>query len=309
LRAGVRKVFWGVTEAQHLVDVINQSDTVENQDSETKLGQPMLNLALVHDIGTLDLFVLPWFRERTFPSQEGRPRSRLVVDEDLATYEASNEQNHVDVAARWSMSASGFDAGLSYFYGTGRNPRLLPRTVAPGQVVLAPRYDLLQQIGIDATYVTGAMLWKLETASREQRDAWYHAASVGFEYTFSGVFDSPADFGLLSEYLVDSRGLKATRTDIAPADFNAPPSQFQNDLLIGMRLSFNDVQNATILAGVIPDLDGRGLTYSLEAERRIGETWKVNLEWRGNAGSIPTNDVLYAQRNDDYLKLWLSWYF
>jgi hypothetical protein len=309
LRAGIRKVFWGVTEAQHLVDVVNQSDTVENQDGETKLGQPMLNLAYIQGASTLDLFVLPYFRERTFPSEEGRPRTRFVVDEDLASFEASSGRNHVDAAVRWSISDGGFDVGLSYFYGTGRNPRLQPRRIAPGQTVLAPNYDLLQQFGIDATYVDGAMLWKLEAVGREQLGAWYYATSAGFEYTYSGVFDSAADVGLLSEYLYDSRGLKATRTDIAPADFTAPPSQFQNDLLLGMRIGFNDVQSSQILMGIIPDLDGRGLAYSIEAERRLGETWKVNLEWRGYAGSIPANDVLYAQRNDDYLKLWLSWYF
>ncbi len=39
LKAGVGKVFWGVTESQHLVDVINQTDFVENIDEEEKLGQ------------------------------------------------------------------------------------------------------------------------------------------------------------------------------------------------------------------------------------------------------------------------------
>ena len=45
-RAGVRKVFWGVTESRHLVDVINQVDFTEGLDGEEKLGQPMLNLSL-----------------------------------------------------------------------------------------------------------------------------------------------------------------------------------------------------------------------------------------------------------------------
>ncbi|MFC6668974.1 hypothetical protein [Marinobacterium aestuariivivens] len=43
-RAGVDIVFWGVAESRHLVDIINQTDLVENIDGEDKLGQPMLNL-------------------------------------------------------------------------------------------------------------------------------------------------------------------------------------------------------------------------------------------------------------------------
>ncbi len=72
-RVGVRRVFWGVTEFQHLVDIINQSDSVEDIDNEDKLGQPMINLSLVKDWGIVDFFVLPYFRERTFAGAEGRP--------------------------------------------------------------------------------------------------------------------------------------------------------------------------------------------------------------------------------------------
>ena len=64
-RLGIRKVFWGVTESQHLVDIVNQTDLVENVDAEDKLGQPMVNFALIRDWGTLNAFVLPGFRERT----------------------------------------------------------------------------------------------------------------------------------------------------------------------------------------------------------------------------------------------------
>jgi hypothetical protein len=39
---GISKVFWGVTESNHLVDIINQTDLVEDIDTEDKLGQPML---------------------------------------------------------------------------------------------------------------------------------------------------------------------------------------------------------------------------------------------------------------------------
>ena len=71
LRSGVRTVFWGVTEFQHLVDIVNQSDLVERTDGEAKLGQPMINLSLVSDWGILDLYALAGFRERTFPGENG----------------------------------------------------------------------------------------------------------------------------------------------------------------------------------------------------------------------------------------------
>ena len=57
--AGVSRVFWGVTESQHLVDVANQTDLVQNLDGEDKLGQPMVKLGRVTDVGVFEAFVLP----------------------------------------------------------------------------------------------------------------------------------------------------------------------------------------------------------------------------------------------------------
>ena len=68
---GINKVFWGVAESRHLVNIVNQSDIVEDTDEEDKLGQPMVAIGLEKDWGRLDLFVLPGFRERDFPSEFG----------------------------------------------------------------------------------------------------------------------------------------------------------------------------------------------------------------------------------------------
>ena len=39
LRLGVDRVFWGVAESRHLVDIVNQTDLIEHPDEEEKLGQ------------------------------------------------------------------------------------------------------------------------------------------------------------------------------------------------------------------------------------------------------------------------------
>ena len=66
LRVGIRKVFWGVAESFHLIDIINQTDFIENLNFEQKLGQPMVNFAWITDWGTVDFFVMSYHRERTF---------------------------------------------------------------------------------------------------------------------------------------------------------------------------------------------------------------------------------------------------
>ncbi len=203
-RIGIRKVFWGVTESVHLVDIVNQTDMVENPDGDEKLGQPMLNLALMRDWGTVDLFVLPSFRERTFPGPQGRLRLSIPIDSDESLYESNSKWRHIDLAVRWSHTLGDWDIGLSHFSGTNREPLYQFNIDAAGQPVLIPYYGLINQTGLDVLVAKGSWLWKLEAIYRSgQPPVDYFAETAGFEYTFSGVFGSGMDVGMMAEYLYD----------------------------------------------------------------------------------------------------------
>ena len=166
-RIGINTMFWGVTESQHLVDVINQIDAVEGIDGEDKLGQPMIHLKRYQDWGVLDFLLLPGFRERTFHAAEGRPRLSPVVDGDQAEYESSAGQQHIDYALRFSQTYNDLDLGVSWFDGTSRDPLLVPGTDSAGDLVLTPFYEQMTQIGIDAQFFTwtGSGVSKRSTAS------------------------------------------------------------------------------------------------------------------------------------------------
>ncbi|MCR4301164.1 MAG: hypothetical protein NUV51_06095 [Sulfuricaulis sp.] len=294
-RLGIRKLFWGVTESQHLVDIINQTDLVENIDLEEKLGQPMVNFALIRDWGTLNAFVLPGFRERTFPGAEGRLRTSPRVDTEQASYESARQRRHIDYALRWSNSISGWDIGLSQFYGTSREPRLLPGVDGNGLPVLIPRYDLIHQSGLDVQLTEGSWLWKLEAIRRSGQGTTFSAATGGFEYTFTGVFGTVMDLGVIAEYLYDNRD-------------SAAPTPFQNDVMVGLRLTANDVQSSELLVGVIDDRRSAARSFNLEASRRLGAHYKLSLELRAFTGA-PATDPVFVWRRDDYLQLELARYF
>lgn len=294
LRAGLRKVFWGVTEFQHLVDVINQSDGVEDIDGEDKLGQPMVNLSLVRDWGIVDLYLLPGFRERTFPGSEGRLRSALVVDTDQASFEAGNEERHTDVAVRWSHSVDAFDLGAYWFRGTNRDP-VLKLGSKNGSPVLTPHYEQMNQVGFDLQATLDSWLWKAEAIWRDSDSDTYWASQTGFEYTFYGVTEAGADLGVLLEYGWDQRGLQAT-------------SIFQNDISVGMRLTLNDEDSTELLAGMIHDMDYHTTSFQMEASRRIGQHWKLSGDLRYFA-SRDQRDPIQALNKDSHVQLTLTRYF
>ena len=293
LLIGANTVFWGVTESVHLVDIINQSDMAGDIDGEDKLGQPMINLALQRDWGLLSLYVMPYFRERTFPGVDGRLRPVLPVDTDRPVYESSAGKNHVDVALRYSHYFGDIDIGLSAFSGTSREARF---TVAPEGTVLLPNYDLIRQLGVDLQYTRDAWLWKLETIVRDGYSHTFAAAVGGLEYTVFQVRDTSADLGLLLEYQYDGRD------DVEPLTIA------DNDVFVGTRLALNDTQDTSLLAGVAYDLDSGETFVNVEAERRIGQDWVFELRARAFSGA-DSNDITYSFVNDDYVQLQISKFF
>lgn len=290
LRAGIGRIFWGVTEFQHLTDVINQTDAVEDIDGEDKLGQQMINLSLVRDWGILDLILLPGFRERSFAGSDGRLRGPLVVDTDQTRYQSSAGKQHLDSAIRWSHSLGDYDLGLYWFKGTNRDPVLLQQGS-----LLVPLYEQMDQLGIDLQATLGDTLWKFETIYRDSHSDEFVALQGGFEYSLIGIMDSAMDLGLLLEYGWDSRG-----TDGG--------SGVQDDLFIGSRLTLNDMQSTELLAGIGQDLDHGGYSLLVEASRRLGDSWKLSVDARV-FDSDQAADPLFAIREDDLMQVTLERYF
>ncbi len=296
MQVGLGKVFWGVTESRHLVDIINQTDTIENTDGEDKLGQPMINVNLQSDYGTLGLFILPGFRERTFADDDARLRGPKPMQADDATYDSSAEAKHVDLAVRWSQTMGDVDFGISHFHGTSREPRAISSTRADGAQVFIPHYDQIEQSGLDLQYTQDAWLWKAETIVRTGHGDRFAAAVAGVEYTFYQIAEGTSDLGLLAEYLYDGR------------DTSAPATLANNDLFIGARWTLNDEQDSSLLAGAIIDRNTQETAISFEAERRLSGYLKAEIEARWTE-NVPSNGSFSGIHNDDHVIFRLTRYF
>ena len=290
VKAGVSKVFWGVAETLHLVDIVNQTDAVDRLDGEIKLGQPLFSFSKFTDFGSFDALILPFFRERTFAGEQGRLRSALVVDTDSAIFESSSEENHVDFALRWSHSIGAWDIGLSYFDGTGREPVLRPNEES---TALLPFYVQIEQLGIDVQATFDEWLLKLEAISRSASSEFpeqdFDALVTGFEYSFFDIAASGADIGVVIEYLYDSREGAVTFDDL---------------VIVAFRLALNDEQSTDLLLGCGVD----GSFCFLEGSRRINDVLSLSL--RGNSFSnIDDDNVFASQRDDDFMQVNLKYFF
>ena len=302
---GIDTVFWGKAEANHLVDIINQTDSLEDIDDEDSLGQPMLRLSKLTEFGAFTAFWLPYFRERPFPGERGRLRSGLVVDENQTDVRSDGGKFAQSFALRYDGVFQEADIGLSLFHGVSRDPGFAPTDfvttpTGPVPTALAPIYTRITQIGFDGQYTDGPTLYKAEAIFREGQlnvngvEEDYVAATGGIEHTLFGVFDN-ADLGLILEYSYDSRGDDATNI-------------FQNDVIVGARLALNDEADSSLLLTSAIDHEHGVGSVRLEAQRRLSQGLVAEVE--GNLFINSDDDPLGADFQDDsFIRLKLTYFW
>ena len=274
LHVGIRRIFWGVVESKHLVDVINQVDLVESIDEESRLGQPMVHWVWPRTHGTLELFWLPVARERTFPSADGSMLGSVRVD-GKGDLRADASAQARSFAVRWSGYIGGLEYGLAHFSGPARDPVFeITGAPVPGMPVeIRPVYETLSRTSLDAQYIQGDTAYKLELVSRRGQGPASTAFVAGFEHTFVGAFGTRVDLGVLGEYLFDDRF------------DDAPILAFEHDVFAGLCLGMNDLAGTELLAGLLVDHRSGETIVSIEGSRRIGERWRLSLDLLAFSGA------------------------
>ena len=314
ISVGARRVFWGVTEFVHLVDVINQVDVADNVDTEDRLGQPMLQVEVAAGSASLQGFLLPGLRERRFPGADGRLPGGIPLRGDSSLAPSLNGEN-LSFAVRGEWHGRGVDIGVAHFSGAGREPSF---DIAPGSgglPRLRPRYEHVEQTSIDAQWLSGDWAWKLEAYSSRGQGARYAAAAVGLERTFVGLFtealpDSAwlarADLGVVLEFLYDQRNRRA------------PAGHYEHDVALGLRLAANDAADTSVLLGFIQDVHVDEHMLSVEGSTRLAPRIRLEVEARAFGGQS-IQPALYALADpdnktgfldsDDYVQVELTAFF
>lgn len=296
LRLGVSKVYWGVTESRKLVDIVNQTDLVEEPEGDEKLGQPMIMLRGHMEDFEASAFVLPAFRPRTFPGPEGRLRPGIPIDEDRALYESGERTGRVDVAGRLKGRIDDLDVGISYFSGTSREPRF-----AFDGTVLVPVYDVIDQAGLDVQATLDATLLKLEAITRDGHRGSgarrFSAVVLGLEHTFSQFAGTNWDVGAVLEFNWDDR------------PDSAPPTIYDKDFFVGARFAFNDDGDSSALLGALIDAEKGSVYATIEASTRLYESLRLEIEGAFVLRADDADWVLRQYRRDSFISLRLMQYF
>ncbi|MDB2700447.1 hypothetical protein N9Z35_02860 [Alphaproteobacteria bacterium] len=288
---GNRQEFWGKAESKNVVDVINQSDAAANEGKSGKLGTPSISAERYLDIGDLQLWYIPYFREKTFNDSDAHPSSGLPVSS--AQYARKDGKDADDFAARLSSFAGDWDLAGSVFYGTARDPIL---SVAIGSSALNPYYALQKSIGLEAQYTGDVTLLKWESLHGTQSSLIgahdFTAAVAGIEYTYYRPFETMWDIGLIGEIQHDDRP-------------QAAANQFG---VVGVRLVFNDIADSNILFLVSADRKADQSFVSLEVSQRINDVTSVKLTSQFYNARTATS-AFGQLSDDDAVTLTLNMFF
>ena len=327
LRVGADVVNWSATEAFHPADVINARNVDSNFERPEKLGEPMVALSINVGNGSLTGYGMPFYTESILPT----PHSRLSFAPGLPERPGRLQLNSAgnltsgDFGGQGALLASQtFGSADIAVHVIHHLDRTQPVYVPPALALLgsvpygAVLYQTVTQSGLTYQQALGGLLTKLEFAYRYfHRPTDYHARLVGalderdhaqlalgFEYTVN----HPA--GLDSTFLLEGQSY------LGPQDYQQRRALglFQNDVLLGYRLAFNDIHNRSLMLLAIGDVENPGeLVASLSYAQRLSDVWGISGSARllhapsPDPTRMPTG--LEALRRADQLNLSLTRYF
>jgi len=307
LAVGSRRVSWSVTESVNIVpyqvvDIINQRDLAGDPAGQEKMGAAMAVASYQADNTLVQAYLLPWFRPRRFPSTEAReqPLRGLVDLNDNIRYVSGAGRYRQAGALRIEESFDAANLALIQYHGYAPQPIIEPNFATGRSRQLYYLIDM-SAFTVQATY--GKWLLKSESAYFNTHEnaarftevpGSYWATVSGIEYTFLRV-SGDADFGVIAEWMHDSRGDGPNGTP------------FHNDIFAGLRWVPNDQADSQFLGGIARDLSKRAAVFQLQYKRRIGR--QLESEVVGRAFRAVASSPLHALQDDSVLLLRLHYFF
>jgi len=294
IMAGKSIRFWGALELRNVVDVFNVQDLRNDPFETDKLGEWNAAYTYYTDSGEISLIVKLNEQDRQmsnfpyvyyyFPEQNQFGQD-ISYDDNLKTEESRNRPT---VYLKYSGSTD-TDYALDYTV-------ILQNGYDSQRYFKADRYGKFQENAYIVnklmtfnTLVVGSTLVKFEgtyaniknsqsipTASGQVKSiSDYYHIGLGLEHTLT-QFHNEADLGLIAEYYkyetIDSGDKYLNDLEVFEA--------MQNDLFLGFRYSFNEGNDASIVSGMILDLDYDEQVYYMEYESRINDTFKLKFDYR-----------------------------
>jgi len=307
--------FWGALEVRNITDSFNPDELRSDPFYKDKLG--VWNATLSHYTDNGEFSAIFKFNEQS-RKMSGYPYVYYYFPQDINTLplEYNNELLSDDSLNRPSIylkyaASTDTEYALDYaiiFENGYDSQRYYTRTLASDGLSVTTNENvyLVNKLLTYNTLVVGSTLIKLEAVYTDVIDndeiSDYVHLGLGVEHTIAQVFRD-ADLGLIGEYYNYTTLESGKRNDLQLFEL------FQNDLFLGLRYSFNQGNDATIVTGAILDLDYNEQVYYLEYSSRIAEIFKVNFDFRHIEPAEDKPTAFNLMGRHERLSLKVGYYF
>lgn len=293
-KAGMLAESWGVLEAWNPVDIINQRDLSEDFQGKVKFGQ--LGALATTQAGPLSVtgYVTTMARARRFAQNEDRLQI-LPAPVLRSTFEDGRWTPGGGV--RVAGSVAGIDVNVGHYVGPDREPELSPVIEAGRFIGLAARYNRIGQTSLDAQYVTGDAVLKLELIHRSgDSGGSFWGGGAGLENSFGHPFGLGGELTLYAEFYADGRSDRA------------PVTPFERDVFVGARYDFKNTSDTVVELRATRDLRWESTLLELRGTRRIAHNLVLQMNLLAPLNA-ERDRALTALRRDTYIRVGLSRYF
>ncbi len=284
LKAGFQVINWSATEAFHPVDVLNSRFFDSNLQKPSKIGEPIVSYKYLFGDSSIQFMYLPYFTDPILATEgsafgPGYDFDEIQIYETGTTFEDDNFIHQM--AIQLSTSIGGTDLAFSYINHVDRD---IPAFVFTGTKFIdnttVPIFDAIffhkQQFGLTSQSIIGDWIFKTEMAFVDWKQSNfdnalftredYFATALGLETT-----TAMGDGGEVT-FIFEYQSLNGMDDILATNVF------FQNDLLVGLRFSFNDLNSKELFLSAITDIEyGEQFFVNMNYSQRFFESWRIEM--------------------------------
>jgi len=279
--------FWGALEVRNVVDTFNPQDLRSDVFETDKLG--VWNIAYAHytEMGEFNAIVKFYEQDREMAAY---PYAYYFFPETIATLDLNYKSKLVSEESRYRPSVylkyaasteTEYALDYAFVYENGYDSQRyysIDLTEDFTHFTTQEHAYLVNKFSMFNTLVVGATLFKMEALytdviSNDINISDYYHLGFGLEHTLSGVYKE-ADLGVICEYYYYNTLDQDKYSDLELFE------TMQDDLFVGLRYTFNEGNDASVVGGIIADLEYDEEVYYMEYESRFAEVLKINFDYR-----------------------------
>lgn len=302
LLAGYKLFNWTALEAFHPVDIINSRNFDSNLENLEKKGELTLEFEIPMFEGTLNFYYFPKFEEPEYPGERSRLGAGVNVDRSVVVDGADTKSNNfftTQYGVRLTQNIFDSDFSVHYLKHIDRNMpvfgtddyNIVLGNYIPTSNEVVPFFYPVTQVGGTAQLSLGDFLVKFEYANRKFDEKASSVVSSRSILLKQPALERPVDHSEMAmglEYIFNLEGgqelnlFAETNTVLGVSEAEkSKVSVFQQDFMVGVRWSLNDLMGREFYATVIGDFEhGSEWLFNTSYNQRISDNWKYYTGFR-----------------------------